>query len=169
MFEKRALELDPHSGIFRLGTGIRHLYLGRIGEAIDELEKLIKTDPELTTVHLWKAWSHVCIGEFDQAIEDAKKATEILIGSLSKLNLASIYARASKIDQAVKLFDEMQSGPAEDYKSPAFIAMAEFDLGGLRRHLYGLRKHSKNTTGICSTLGNSLGVQSIAQTPDGSR
>ncbi len=129
-FEKRALKLDPYSSAFSQGIGIKLLLAGRTREAIAQFEKTEEIDPGFANVHFWKAWAHERVGDFDRAIESAKKATEIQgnVG-LGKLNLASIYARAGKVEQTVKLLEEIQSDASGDYKSPTFVAMVKFGLG----------------------------------------
>jgi tetratricopeptide (TPR) repeat protein len=129
-YEKHAFELDPYSSIVSQGIGIVLLFLGRVREAIAQFEKLVETDPGFDSVHIWNAWAHATAGEFDQAIEEAKKAIGITgYRTSAKLNLASIYARAGRRDQAAKLLEGVQSDPTEDYRSSTFVAMVKFEIG----------------------------------------
>jgi adenylate cyclase len=130
-FERHALELDPYSSAFSQGIGIRLLEMGRNREAIDQFEKALETDPNFTSIHFWKAWAHGQVGDLDRAIEDAKKAAEAEGGSiiLATVGLASIYARAGKREEAVKLFEEIQSGKSGGYIPPTYVALAKFGLG----------------------------------------
>jgi tetratricopeptide (TPR) repeat protein len=129
-FERRALELDPYSSIFSQGIGIHLLLMGRTREALTQFEKTAEADPGFASVYFWKAWAHERVGNFLQAIEDAKKAAEMQgNASLGKLNLASVYARAGKREQAVKLLEEIQTGLSGDYVSPAWVAMVKLGLG----------------------------------------
>ncbi len=128
--EKRALELDPYSSTIIQGIGIVLLYMGRTQEAIAQFEKLAEMDPEFASVHFFSAWAHEGLGEFDEAIKEAKRASETQgPHSFAKLGLASIYARAGKREQAVKLLEEIQSDTFGDYKSPTLVAMVKFGLG----------------------------------------
>ncbi len=129
-FEKRALELDPYSSIVIQGVGICLLYMGRAREAIAQFEELAEIDPNFTSVCFWNAYAHEGLGEFDEAIEEAKKAAETPEPpSMAGLILASIYARAGKRQQAVELLEQIQSVTSGDYKSPTFVAIVKFDLG----------------------------------------
>jgi adenylate cyclase len=128
-FEKRALELDPYSSTFSQGIAIQLLMMGRTREAIAQFEKTAEIDPGFASVYVWKAWAHERVGDFDQAIVDAEKAVELQENSLTRLNLASIYARAGRREQAVKLLEEIQSDTSGDYKSPTVIAIVKFGLG----------------------------------------
>src|SRR6266702_8981768 len=128
--EKRALELDPYSSTIIQGIGIVLLYMGRAQEAIAQFEKLAEMDPEFASVHFFSAWAHEGLGEFDEAIKEAKRASETQgPHSFAKLGLASIYARAGKREQAVKLLEEIQSDTFGDYKSPTLVSMVKFGLG----------------------------------------
>ncbi len=128
--EKRALELDPYSSIISQGIGIKLLLTGKTKEAIAQFEKTIETDPSFTSVYFWKARAHELDGDLDRAIEDAKKAAELEgnVG-LGRLNLASIFARAGKREEAVKLLEKVQSDKSGDYQSPSFVAAVKFGLG----------------------------------------
>jgi tetratricopeptide (TPR) repeat protein len=48
---------------------------------------------------------------------------------LGKINLAAIYARAGKREQATKLIEKIQTYPSDDYVSPAWVALVKFGLG----------------------------------------
>jgi TolB-like protein/tetratricopeptide (TPR) repeat protein len=129
-FEKRALELDPYSSTFSQGLAIHLLLMGRAREAIAQFEKTVKADPGFDSVHFFKAWAHERVGDFDQAIEDAKKSAETQgNASLGKMSLAAIYARAGRREQATKLLEEIQTNPSGDYVSPAWVALVKFSLG----------------------------------------
>ena len=129
-FEKRALELDPYSSTFSQGLAIHLLLMGRAREAIAQFEKTVKADPGFDSVHFFKAWAHERVGDFDQAIEEAKKSAETQGNAgLGKMSLAAIYARAGRREQATKLLEEIQTTPSGDYVSPAWVALVKFSLG----------------------------------------
>lgn len=48
---------------------------------------------------------------------------------LGKINLATIYARAGKKEQAVKLLADIQTGQSGDYVSSMWVALVKFSLG----------------------------------------
>ena len=129
-FGRRALELDPHSIAFSQGVAIILLFMGRTQEAMAQFKEATQADPSFSSVYFWSAFAHERVGDFDQAVQDAKKAAEFpgTVG-LAKLNLASIYARAGERAQAVKLLEEIQSNTSGEYKSPTFVAMVKFGLG----------------------------------------
>jgi adenylate cyclase len=129
-FEKRALELDPYSSIISQGLGIKLLLVGKTKEAIAQFEKTIETDPDFMSVYFWKAGAHELDGDLDQALEDAKKAAE-LQGNLGqgRMNLAAMYARAGKREEAIKLLEGIQSDTSGDYQSPTLVAAIKFGLG----------------------------------------
>lgn len=128
--EKRALDLDPHSSVVALGIGIELICLGKYREAVAQLEGGAEKDPNFAAFHFFNAWAHERLGEFDQAINEAKRAEEMLGGpNPTRLNLASIYARTGKRDEAAKLLEEVQSDSSQGYIPPTLFAMVKFQLG----------------------------------------
>jgi TolB-like protein/Tfp pilus assembly protein PilF len=128
--EKRAYQLDPFSSVVSQGIGIGLLYMGRVREAIAQFEKLAEIDPGFASVHFWNAWAHESVGEYDQAIEEAKKAVELSGRNYYPMTaLASLYLRAGNREPAIRLLEEIQSDSSGRYKSPTQLAMIKFELG----------------------------------------
>ena len=129
-FEKRALELDPYSSTFSQGIGIVLLIMGKVREAMAQFEQVEQRDPDFASVHFWNAWAHERSGEFDEAIKEATRGAEAPgAPSVARLGLATIYARAGKREQAVKLLKEIEITKSGEYLSPAVIGMVKFGLG----------------------------------------
>ena len=147
--EMHALNLDPQSSVMGMGVGIDLLYLERFHDAIAQFERAAEKDPSFAAFHFWKAWAHEALGELDQAVNEARKAKEML-GSQNnpKLNLASISARAGRRDEAVKLLQEVLSDPSRGHISPTFVAMVKFELGEREEAVSWLERAYREHDGI---------------------
>jgi adenylate cyclase len=72
-----AIELNPNFGPAYLGMGGALSFAGRHREAVDVLDVAIglsPRDPMLWTMESMRAWSHIELGEFDKAVDDAQLA-----------------------------------------------------------------------------------------------
>jgi adenylate cyclase len=128
--DRRALELDPYSSIINQGIGIKLLLTGNIKEAIAQFEKTVEADPGFMSVYFWKARAHELEGDLEHALEDARKAAELQGNAgQGRMNLASIYARAGKREEALRLLGEIESDKSGDYQSPTMVATIRFGLG----------------------------------------
>jgi serine/threonine-protein kinase len=75
---ERTLELDPLNFFFRCFYGWHLLYLCRHDEAIVELHKALKTEPNLPAAHL-RLWSAFCgKGMYEEAVAEAQTFFEVL-------------------------------------------------------------------------------------------
>jgi TolB-like protein/Flp pilus assembly protein TadD len=130
-YEKRALELDPHSNIINQGIGISLLYQGKVQESISQFEKLIEADPTFASAHLWNAWAHLQLGDLERALVEAKKALEHqrTANDYPRMMLAFVYARAGQKEQARSLLRDIETSNSESYKPPAFPALVRLELG----------------------------------------
>jgi TolB-like protein len=72
-----AIELNPNFGPAYLGMGGALSFAGRHREAVDVLDVAIRLsprDPMLWTMEHMRAWSHIELGKFDKAVDDAQLA-----------------------------------------------------------------------------------------------
>jgi adenylate cyclase len=128
--EMKARELDPYSSTVNQGVGSALHYLGRLDEALEQFTRLVQADPDFSSGHFFKAWVHVSRAEYGEAVKEMRLSVETA-GSNSQVTragLASALARAGRVSEARKAFEESKSGPAS-FMSPAVDGMVLFDLG----------------------------------------
>ncbi len=75
---QQALELDPHNSLFQYNFGLRLLELGRYDDAIAQLQKVLRTDPNFPHAHgiLSEAFHQKRM--YEEALAEAKKFFALL-------------------------------------------------------------------------------------------
>ena len=129
--EKRALELDPYSRTFNMASANGLLFVGKLDEGIARYEELVQLYPDFPALRYWKSVFHLLRGQYDVAIDEANKFIEMDDRSWSsKMNLAGIYAAASKRAEAERMvkeaIDAKQHGALVN---PTLIGEVELELG----------------------------------------
>jgi TolB-like protein/Flp pilus assembly protein TadD len=131
--EIRALELDPYSRLFNMGRAGDLLTEGKIEEAIRKFDELVEAYPDFAAIRYWRSVAYVLAGEFDKAIDEAKKFVEmegVSMSSLySKLQLAWVYAAAGSALEAEKIVAEAVASREKTHASPTNIALVKLTLG----------------------------------------
>ncbi len=128
--EKRALELDPYSRLYNMARTNNLLVQGRVDEAVKKYEELIESYPDFGALHTWKSTAHVLLAQFEKAVDEMKKYSEIEKGSWdSKLNLAWAYAAAGRSGEAEMLLGEAVAAREKTYVSPCLIGWVKLTLG----------------------------------------
>lgn len=76
--QERALELDPLSFFFQCFRGWHLVYWRRADEAIEQLEKVLRSEPAFSSAHLGLWGAHFTKRAFGEALADARKFFGIL-------------------------------------------------------------------------------------------
>jgi len=127
--EKRAREIDPHSRVLGMATGVSLFYLRRYDQAIEALDRVIESNPDFSTPHFWKCLVLVNMNKFAEAIEEGKKGVDLDKGSPQvKANLAWTYARAGDSESATRFLNESMTQKG-GHPSPAWTGVVMFALG----------------------------------------
>jgi TolB-like protein/class 3 adenylate cyclase/Tfp pilus assembly protein PilF len=125
----RANTLDPYSRVVNMSRGANLYYLGRYDQALEQLSRVIDSNPDFAAPHFWKSVVYAQMDKFEDSIKEGEKAVELDNGSAHmKLNLAWIYARARDKESATKLMNEVTSDKLS-YVSPASLAQVKLALG----------------------------------------
>ena len=70
---RRAFELNPRSPLVRLRRAISLLVpLGRVAEALDEVEAMVQTDPLSLFIRWWLGAAAIMARRFDRAVEEGR-------------------------------------------------------------------------------------------------
>jgi adenylate cyclase len=128
-YQKRALEIDPHSRLVNMGMAVALSSLGENSQAMSWLERLSIEYPDSSTIKFWKAYVHLCLNEPELAIEEARKALALEDSTFLKLNLAWLYAETEKDAQAKEILEDVERGTSDDYVRPTEIGMVRLALG----------------------------------------
>ena len=138
---KLARQLDPLSPIIRTQVGWILQHAGRHDEAIQELQKVLATDPD----YLWALWrigaSYTSKSRFQEGIDALEKAAKLSGRSPAILGtLAETYGFAGRKESARALLSEIQARSREQYVPAIAFANAYVGLGESERILEWLEK-----------------------------
>jgi len=103
---RKALELAPDSAVDRLNYALALLRLGKVEEAIAELEKVQRQDP--TIPHTWfnLGIQYKNLGQFDRALQQLEQMVRLVPDEpVSHYNLGVLYRLQGKLEEAVREFE----------------------------------------------------------------
>jgi adenylate cyclase len=133
---ERALALDPAQASAVMGLGFTNMALGRFETSLEFLDKAIRLsphDPELSDLYSGKAVDYDRLGQYDQAIEAARRAIAINPNSSwAKDNLSHTYLNSGQCDRSLEYFDNLirHDSRDSDYyraKSQAHFCLKQYD------------------------------------------
>lgn len=151
MWEVRlAQRLDPLSPIIRTQVGWLLQHAGRFDEAIEQLRKVLETDPD----YLWALWrigsSYTSKSMYQEGIDALEKAAKLSGRSPSILGtLAESYGLSGRREDARKLLAELDAQARKQYVPAIAFAHAYIGLGDSERVLDSLeRAYQQREQGI---------------------
>lgn len=102
----------------------------RYDEAIAQFSKTLDFDPAFAWAHLQLAWAYMGKSDYEPAITNAKKATELLPDPIVLLGmLGEAYAAAGYQDEAHRILDQLQERSKQQYVTPYVLARIYAALG----------------------------------------
>jgi serine/threonine protein kinase/Tfp pilus assembly protein PilF len=126
---RRAQEIDPLAIIMRAGASWSLLHARRYEEAIREAERALEMDPTFPVALGVIGLASSRLLRHDRAIESHRRAIESSSSTRYRADLAYVYAKAGKPDEARATLDELEKLSATRYVSPYFVAGARAALG----------------------------------------
>ena len=129
LYQKKALEIDPHSRLVNMGMAVALLASGKLAEARARLERLAIEYPESSSIRYWKCWAHVWLNEPGRALEEARKAFALEDSSFLKANIAQVCAETGRASEARRILREVEDGAASGYVRPTEVGLARLALG----------------------------------------
>lgn len=104
---RKANELNPNLPWNHYHYSWYLVLFGRMDEAIKEHKKAKELDPFSPVHTAWLGYIYMMLGEYDKAIREAEQAAKMKNNKLGRLILAEIYHSMGKIEEAMKIFDEL--------------------------------------------------------------
>lgn len=126
---RRAQEIDPLAIIMRAGAAWSLLHARRYDEAIREAERALEMDPSFPVALGVIGLASSRLLRHERAIESHLKAIESSSSTRYRADLAYIYAKAGKPDEARATLGELEKLTATRYVSAFFVAPAHAALG----------------------------------------
>jgi TolB-like protein len=123
-----ATELDPISTAILKDQGMTYYYCGLYDKAIETSIKTLELDPEFITGYRLRSLAYHAMGMYDEAIAENERWGKLTGNETkTKLALANIYASAGRIEEAIKLTNEIldtQKLGGNDYRTMGHIYAA---------------------------------------------
>jgi serine/threonine-protein kinase len=126
---RRAHELDPVAPVIRGGTGWTYLYARRYEEAIREAERALEMDPAFPIALGVIGLASSRLSRHDRAVEALQKAIGSSSSTRYRADLAFVYARAERREEARATLAELGELSKSRYVSPYYLASARAALG----------------------------------------
>ena len=138
---RRAIEIDPHSLLFRQDLATALMVAQRNDEAIEEAKRVLAREPTASEAWWALGWVSLQKGAYDAAIEAFQKRAELTGQSPPSLGmLGAAYARAGKRDEALKVLASMQERAKKESTDPIGFAWIYLSLGDNETALNWLEK-----------------------------
>jgi serine/threonine-protein kinase len=100
---QRALKLNPGLTMTRAHYSWYLLLFGRTDEASAQMRRVQKLDPLAPLWPAWQGWQYWWTGQYDQAIDEARKSLELDSDfSVGLYVLGSVYAEKGMYEEAIK-------------------------------------------------------------------
>jgi serine/threonine-protein kinase len=126
---KRAKELDPLSPTSNMWLGVAFRFAGLHEESTERLKETVEMYPDHHFAQLQLGWSYCFRRMYEEAVAPFQKAIALSGDSRSKASLAHAYASSGRIDEALKMLDELLELEKRCYVPPIFIAHIYIGLG----------------------------------------
>ena len=126
---RRAQEIDPIAPVIRGGKGWTYFFAQRHEEAIRESEKSLEMDPAFPIALGVIGLASSRLSRHERAIEAIQKAIVPSSSTRYRADLAYVYAKAGRPDDARAALAELQKLSETRYVSPYYLAAAHAALG----------------------------------------
>jgi serine/threonine protein kinase len=138
---RKGKELEPLEPAPPTHVGWALYYARRFDESIEELRRVIASDPEFSLPYMWLAANFIAKKMWGEGIAAAKKFVELSgesVMGLAILGLAHGYADMK--DEARKILERLDGLPKDRYVGPLYRAMVWMGLGENSKALEYLEK-----------------------------
>jgi tetratricopeptide (TPR) repeat protein len=138
---RKGKELEPLEPAPPTHVGWALYYARRFNESIEELRKVIESDPEFSLSYMMLAGNFADKKMWGEAIEAGQKFVELSAGSIVALSLlGAVYGSAGMKDEAFKILERMDELSKDRYVGPMFRAFVWMGLGEKNKALEYLEK-----------------------------
>ncbi len=131
---RRAAELDPLDLNIASRLGQVLLLFDRVDEAIEQLEKILQTDPDHMVTHLELAQGLGQRGDIEGAMAEAERAMELSVGAVAPVGVSVIvFVMAGETARARELVQQLIERAQDGYVFPFWLAVAHAAMGDMDR------------------------------------
>jgi adenylate cyclase len=127
---EQARELDPLSPIVAAVLGRHGYYFARhFDRASEELQKVIRSDPEFWVGHNFLGWVYTLKGQWPKAVEQFTIAQQLDQNAETLVGLAYVLGLSGNVSKARDTLAELKKLRQKHYVQPVNIALAHTALG----------------------------------------
>ena len=127
---EQACELDPLSPIVAAALGRHGYYFARnFDRAYEQLQKVIKSDPEFWVGHNFLGWVYTMKGQWPKAVEEFTIAQQLDQNAETLVGLAYVLGLSGNVSKARDTLAELKKLRQKHYVQPVNIALAHTALG----------------------------------------
>ena len=150
---KRAIELDPISGVPLFLLGSAYYSARRFDAAIEYMRKGMRTNPDNPRMHATLADVYACAGQPEKAIEECEMAlAQHQSQPTIRLVVAATYAKVGKTEDARRILDEAEKTWKPGSPLSVFIAAVLARLGEKDAAFDWLEKAFQDRAGFLTNL-----------------
>ncbi|MGB6340876.1 MAG: tetratricopeptide repeat protein, partial [Candidatus Aminicenantaceae bacterium] len=128
----RAQALDPISSFINAFVGLAFFYPGQFDRAVEELQKVIKMNPDFYLAHYHLGMVYSAQSNIEGAIAEYEKAVECSDGvPFIEMLLAITYYDSGRKSEAENLFERLKERAKQEYVPPISFFLMNLVLGKL--------------------------------------
>jgi Tfp pilus assembly protein PilF len=160
-----AIALDPSlAGAHAALAFVDFYWLRKVPDARREFARAVELDPKSAEAHHWYATFLMTVGEFDAALREIEKASDLDSESsaiLSDKGLILYYA--GRTGDAVKLLAQMETDQPELASPPFYLSVIDLVRGDNEGHLREMNRHAAVTHDAREAVLTAAGAKGFAQ------
>ncbi|HWE06455.1 MAG TPA: tetratricopeptide repeat protein, partial [Rhizomicrobium sp.] len=161
----RAIALDPSlAGAHAALAFVDFYWLRKVPDARREFARAVELDPKNAEARHWYATFLMTVGEFDAALREIEKASELDSESsaiLSDKGLILYYA--GRTGDALKLLAQMETDQPELASPPFYLSVIDLVRGDNESHLREMKHHAVVTHDAGEAALAVAGAKGLAQ------
>jgi adenylate cyclase len=164
---KHALELDPMSAWTCTWTGELLLFCHQIDEAVELLRNAIELEPKSAMAHNNLGLAYFLKGMIEEGIFEIKLCMDLTGGNdvMEKNDLAFVYARAGKMDEARHILADILEMEKRGHGSEVAIAGVYHSLGENSKAMEWLERAYERHAGFLVAINFDLSFEDFRPDP----
>jgi adenylate cyclase len=144
---KRSLEIDPLSPLINMNVGWTYFSAGLLDEALDQAGKMIEIEPDFYGAYWLKGAICLSEGEYEEAVEELRKAVSLGGHQIVLADLGSAYGLAGKKATAEAILDQLLEMRQRAYVPAICIARVYNRIGENEKTIEWLEKAFEERNG----------------------
>ena len=146
-FNRRSLKIDPLSSLINMNVGWTYFSAGMSDEAASQADKMIEIEPDFFGAYWLKGAIRLSEGEYEEAVEELKKAVSLGGHQIVLADLGSAYSLAGKEAEAEAILDRLLEMRRQEYVPAICLARIYSRIGENAKAIEWLEKAFEERNG----------------------